>query len=152
MKVFSKFLGIVFLVATVVILASWSAPSKSLETVIPGIESPRALELQPSFQKTLILNDTSNHCLSCHISYEEVRSRTVDYIYRGEKLQPHEYLDMSKRNPHDTTNAMDCLTCHVQHAEPWPTYDERKGNVNYCINCHHDGEIIHCSECHGNSY
>ena len=153
MKTFSKILALGSLVVTVVILASWSAPPKSIEANTAfTAESPRTLVLQPSYQKTLVLNDTSNYCLSCHGPYEQVQARTADYLYRGYKVQPHGYLDLARRNPHETTNITECLTCHVQHPEPWPTGDERKANLSYCVNCHHDGDLIHCSECHGSNY
>jgi hypothetical protein len=97
-----------------------------------------------------VLNNTSNTCLSCHgPTYEDLREKTVDYQYApNEIVQPHAYLEMSKANPHASTLAIDCLTCHTQHDLPTPLAAVRKANLNYCINCHHSRDLIACSECH----
>lgn len=57
-------------------------------------------------------------CLSCHVSYEEVASRTED---------------LGEVNPHDNFHydmQLDCVTCHKGHEE----------SVNFCSNCH-DAEL-----------
>lgn len=95
----------------------------------------------------------SASCLFCHgFTYTNLRTQTENYEYQGSTLQPHEYLDMTQTNPHATTKVMECVLCHTQHELPAPVSVVSRPNLDYCINCHHTGEIIHCSECHGENY
>ena len=159
MKLASRFLAAGFLIGAVILFASWSDPPKDAETnaapVRDAKKAVKELVLEPSYKPVLVLNDKSNGCLFCHgPTYEDLREKTKDYVYNGEKLQPHTYLDMSKKKPHDSTNPIDCLQCHVEHEMPAPTGPVKKPTLDYCINCHHTGNtgpIEACSDCHGDS-
>jgi hypothetical protein len=97
-----------------------------------------------------VLNDTSNTCLSCHgPTYEDLRAKTADYQYDGQIVQPHAYVDLTKKETHDSTIAIDCLQCHTAHALPVPQSAPAKPILDYCFDCHHTGALISCVECHG---
>jgi hypothetical protein len=106
-------------------------------------------EFAPSYTFPAAFNDISTACLSCHGSYEELQAKTAGFVDgNGDPVQPHAYLDMSKRNPHDSTNGIDCLQCHTAHALPAPTAPMSKPSLNYCYNCHHTQDLIACNFCH----
>jgi hypothetical protein len=94
-------------------------------------------------------NDISTACLACHGTYEELQARTANFVDgNGDVVQPHAYLDMTKKNPHDSTNGIDCLLCHTAHALPAPSVPVSKPSLNYCYNCHHTQDLIACNFCH----
>ena len=43
--------------------------------------------------------------------------------------------------PHDDTNSIDCLDCHVIHSTPVYDYKTVEGNVNLCKSCHNEGGV-----------
>ena len=38
--------------------------------------------------------------------------------------------------PHDITEIIDCLTCHITHELPDATIGTAAGNANLCLSCH----------------
>ena len=113
-------------------------------------EPVKELVLEPSAAKPDSKEITAG-CLFCHgfFDYEVIRASTANYLYFGDIVQPHVYLDMSKRNSHDSDIPIDCITCHEEHEVPEPLSPVKKANLNYCVNCHHTGDIISCVVCHG---
>jgi predicted CXXCH cytochrome family protein len=113
--------------------------------------------MQPSYPGYQVVeaafNDVSTGCLVCHgPTYEDLRAKTAnytteDYVYDGEYIQPHVYINFSQGN-HISTDGPNCLECHTAHELPLPASPIKKANLNYCIGCHHAGELISCSECH----
>jgi len=79
-------------------------------------------------------------CFDCHIpnehtSYEEIISRTQDYIIENEEINPHE--------PHvglEETGQYECFYCHQMHKE--------SPLINGCYVCHHQRSFESCSTCH----
>lgn len=63
---------------------------------------------------------TTEFCLRCHVSYEKLAERTVNYD------------PATGRNPHDSHNGeLDCMTCHKVHQQ----------SELYCVQCHSDMKI-----------
>ena len=153
MKSFSN-LQLVILIVFVsmsVFLTSCSTPPRSDDSQAAGTEPVRELVLQPSRTRTLEeVQAMTGMCLQCHgNTYEGLQAITANYIFQGEVVQPHAYLDMSLTNPHNTTKGIDCLLCHDEHDLPLPRSGQvRKADLTYCFNCHHTSEIISCGICH----
>ena len=88
-------------------------------------------------------------CLMCHgQNLEGLQAITANFVFRGDIVQPHVYLDMTlPENPHLTDKAMDCLLCHDSHAIPLAG-PVRVADLNSCIRCHHTGDMVTCFDCH----
>ncbi|MDL2306960.1 cytochrome c3 family protein [Desulfovibrio sp. OttesenSCG-928-C06] len=89
-------------------------------------------------------------CLSCHGPFEDLMEATKDYQDEwGEKVNPHMYVDITQKNPHQSTKIVPCIKCHEAHPVP-PEGDMaiKKANLKYCYNCHHDETFELCSNCH----
>jgi predicted CXXCH cytochrome family protein len=122
-----------------------------------GAQGAKTLILQPSYPGYQIVeaafNDVSAQCLACHgPSYEDLRAKTANYTtanygYNGEYIQPHVYLSFSTGN-HASTEGPNCLECHAPHELPVPGPAVKKVNLDYCLGCHHQGDLVNCSECH----
>jgi len=136
-----------------ILFAACGTPPKTDQSSTPTETSVRELVLEPSapvrVRTPQEISEMTPTCLWCHgFAYEEVQALTVNYVYQGEVVQPHAFLDMALTNPHNTTKGIDCLNCHDEHEVPEPVGTVKKANLNYCINCHHTGEMISCSFCH----
>lgn len=81
----------------------------------------------------------------CH-SHDEVVTGTANYVAAdGTKINPHEQtMDPNNRgrvNPHTTSDAIPCATCHTAHRP--------SAQMNYCYDtCHHTQTFEVCSDCH----
>lgn len=82
---------------------------------------------------------TSEFCLKCHGSYEELAVRTGDSIAlkdaKGTIVNPHAVPE----EPDHKADADQCYNCHTIHAAP--------DRVGYCFKCHHKN-VFECGTCH----
>ena len=141
-------------IRTLVMQSSWNPGSFVQEpSFVSGgdiLQFGRVIEVQSSGE---VVSAQSANCLMCHyLSYAELSKHTVDYRDRwGEKVNPHIYVDEARSNPHHERSIVpDCLRCHREHSDPWPTDAERliKPRLDYCYSCHHEQTFEACSDCH----
>ena len=97
-------------------------------------------------------------CLKCH-SYDDVIAATASYATRrGEKVNPHRYVEAGSMKEHfgqphqaiGTEHIPQCINCHTPHPIP-PTgpVDRSRINVDWCYSsCHHQNDFMRCSMCH----
>jgi hypothetical protein len=71
------------------------------------------------------LQFSQEECLGCHGDYTDLASAT-------------EHLD---HNPHEShLGNEECYQCHKVH--------RKSPGMKFCVNCHHTGDFVVCSECH----
>lgn len=97
---------------------------------------------EPKRLKTAKISEET--CLSCHVSYEELATKTADVTVltdaNGLTINPHSAKQLNEEHASEIT----CMKCHTEHEE----IDENKSQ-NYCMNCHHM-KVYECNTCHEN--
>lgn len=81
---------------------------------------------------------SSEACLSCHGSWEELAAKTADSTSltdkAGRTVNPH---DVPKTEGHDEATCFNCHSIHKEADEPG----------SYCKSCHHE-DLYECGTCH----
>lgn len=108
-----------------------------LTSVHEGVTSED--KMPKKISKTEVSDET---CLSCHGSYEELATKTADYV---------DLVDINDTavNPHDLPETEEhgervCGDCHKMHE---PDQDMAKSSMQYCRSCHHE-DVFECNTCH----
>ena len=153
MKHTQKLLIAAAVIFTVIFVSFCGTPPKT-ETVeaafVPEPTKEIVMEPSGSTDNSTDISEATFGCIFCHgFFYEAVQELTADFVYYGEKVQPHVFLDTSLHSAHETDKPADCLLCHDEHEIPEPLGDVRKPNLSYCLFCHHTGEFFSCVICHG---
>lgn len=90
-------------------------------------------------KKTAVSDDL---CLTCHVSYEELATKTADYKdlvdAEGTIVNPHALPETEKHN------GRVCGDCHKMHESG---QDMAKNSMQYCRSCHHE-DVFECNTCH----
>jgi len=138
--------GVVFFILFISFCTAAPAP-KTAEAAVVSVPEP-AKEIVMAAERDI--SEATFGCIFCHgFVYESVQELTADFVYFGQKVQPHVFLDIRLHSPHETDLPADCLLCHDEHAVPEPIGEVMKPNLAYCMNCHHTGDFFTCIECHG---
>lgn len=81
-------------------------------------------------------------CLTCH-DWAEMSKKEPYYLKADKPLNPHRYV------PHESTDIMECVSCHTPHDEENPDAAKViKADVTACYTCHHSQTFKMCNECH----
>lgn len=106
-----------------------------------GVTAPPDEEQQRALRKAGRTMGTSEFCLQCHGTLQELAEKTVDVTLvkdaNGTVVNPHAIPENAK---HEEAGVQECYNCHWLH-NPLPS------PVSNCNSCHHQG-VFECGTCH----